>query len=123
MGVPVETLQATIDRYNELVELGVDEDFGKRSELLHPISQPPFYAVKFTPDAQMAFCALTGLWSDSEARVYNTSLEVIPGLYACGNAQVCRFNVDYPTTYMGISHGMAMTYGYIAGKNAAAKLS
>ena len=121
MGVPPATLRATIDRYNELAERGVDEDFGKRGELLHPIAQPPFYANQFTPANQMAFCALTGFWSDEEARVYDKDLQVIPGLYACGNAQGRRFSIDYPTTYMGISHGMAMTYGYIAGMNAAAK--
>ena len=123
MGVDYETLQATIDRYNELAAKGVDEDFGKRADLLYPIEQPPFYASKNTPEGQMRFCALTGLWSDSEARVYTDDNEVLPGLYAAGNSQGCRFSVDYATTYMGASHGMAMTYGYIAGKNAAAKLS
>lgn len=32
-------------------------------------------------------------------------------------------SINHSTTYMGISAGMAMTYGYIAGMNAAAKLS
>lgn len=123
MEVDAETLKATIDRYNELAAKGVDEDFGKRADLLYPIEQPPFYASKFTPADQMRFCALTGLWSDQDARVYDNDLNVLPGLYAAGNSQGNRFNVDYATTFMGVSHSMAMTYGYIAGKNAAAKLS
>ena len=119
MEVDAETLKATIDRYNELAEKGVDEDFGKRADLLYPIAEPPFYANLNTPEQQMRFCALTGLWSDQEARVYDDDNAVIPGLYAAGNSQGCRFNVDYATTFMGVSHSMAMTYGYIAGKNAA----
>ena len=31
----------------------------------------------------------------------------------------CRFAEDYPTTIMGVSHGMAMTFGRLAGINAA----
>ncbi len=31
------TLQATVDRYNELCEKGVDEDFGKPADKMYPI--------------------------------------------------------------------------------------
>lgn len=44
MEVPADELQATLDRYNELYDLGVDEDFGKRADRLAPVRKPPFYA-------------------------------------------------------------------------------
>lgn len=43
----------------------------------------------------------------------------IPGLYATGNVQGGRFAVDYPTIVCGISHSSCLTYGRIAGTEAA----
>jgi hypothetical protein len=43
---------------------------------------------------------------------------VIPGLYVAGNVQGSRFAAEYPITLKGVSHSLAMFYGYIAGKNA-----
>jgi hypothetical protein len=42
----------------------------------------------------------------------------IPGLYLAGNVQGNRFSVEYPTTVCGISHSMALTFGYIASETA-----
>ena len=41
--MPLETLQATIDRYNELAAAGLDTDFGKPASRLFPIDTPPYY--------------------------------------------------------------------------------
>ena len=43
---------------------------------------------------------------------------VIPGLYVAGNIQGNRFATEYPIGLKGVSHSMAMYYGYVAGKNA-----
>lgn len=123
MGVPADVFTATIDRYNELADAGFDADFGKDARYLNPVKKPPFYASKFSADTELCFVALNGLCSNSEAQVLDENRRPIPGLYVCGNSQGSRFSADYPVTYMGISHGMAMTYGYIAGMNAAARLS
>jgi fumarate reductase flavoprotein subunit len=45
--------------------------------------------------------------------------EVIPGIYLAGNTMGNRFAVDYPTMCPGLSHGMAIYLGRIAGMNAA----
>ena len=124
-GLPLETLQATIDRYNELAAAGFDADFGKPAKRLFPIEQPPFYVKKFKTDgvgmdAETVFTSLNGLKSNSEAQVLRADGTPVPNLYCCGNCQGSRFAFDYPVTYMGVSHGLAMTYGYIAGMNAAA---
>ena len=123
MGVPAEAFVATIERYNELADAGFDADFGKDARYLNPVKQPPFYASRFSADTELCFVALNGLCSNSEAQVLDEDRKPIPGLYVCGNSQGSRFSADYPVTYMGISHGMAMVYGYIAGMNAAARLS
>lgn len=35
-----------------------------------------------------------------------------------GNVQGNRFATEYPIGLKGVSHSMAMYYGYVAGKNA-----
>ena len=35
-----------------------------------------------------------------------------------GNVQGDRFSHEYPITLKGVSHSLAMYYGYVAGKNA-----
>ena len=52
--------------------------------------------------------------------MYNTEREVISGLYVAGAPQGGRFNVQYPISLKGLSAGMCMVFGKIAGENAAA---
>ena len=63
---------------------------------------------------------LGGLESDSDCHVYNTERQVISGLYVAGAPQGGRFNVQYPISLKGLSAGMCMVFGKIAGENAAA---
>ena len=117
-GMDVETAKASIERYNELAKAGEDTDFGKSSQRLFALENGPFYAAE-------CGCALTlgnlgGLESDEECHVYNTDREIIKGLYVCGAPQGGRFNVQYPISLKGLSSSMCVTYGKIAGENAAA---
>lgn len=117
-GMDVETAKASIERYNELARAGEDTDFFKSSQRLFALENGPFYAAE-------CGCALTlgnlgGLESDEECHVYNTDRELIPGLYAAGATQGGRFAVQYPISLKGLSCGMCMAYGKIAGENAAA---
>ena len=118
MGVPVEEFCATIERYNELAKKGVDEDFGKRADRMFAIENPPFYGYKLT-DTVLLVC-MGGLETTADFEVLDTNDDVIPGLYAVGNAQGGRFLVDYPLPCPGISHGMAMTHGMLVGRILAA---
>ena len=118
MGVPVEEFCATIERYNELAKKGVDEDFGKRTDRMFAIENPPFYGYKLT-DTVLLVC-MGGLETTVDFEVLDTNDDVIPGLYAVGNAQGGRFLVDYPLPCPGISHGMAMTHGMLVGRILAA---
>ena len=77
---PVE-LQATIDRYNEMCEKGVDEDFGRDPATMAPIEKAPFYAVSITP----TLVATTGgAKRDTDGRVLDWNENPIPGLYEAG---------------------------------------
>ena len=116
-GMDVETAKASIERYNELARAGEDTDFFKSSQRLFALENGPFYAAE-------CGCALTlgnlgGLESDEDCHVYNTDRELIPGLYAAGATQGGRFAVQYPISLKGLSCGMCMVYGKIAGENAA----
>lgn len=117
-GMDVETAKASIERYNELARAGEDTDFFKSSQRLFALENGPFYAAE-------CGCALTlgnlgGLESDEDCHVYNTDRELIPGLYAAGATQGGRFAVQYPISLKGLSCGMCMVYGKIAGENTAA---
>lgn len=112
-----ETALASIRRYNELAEAGNDEDFGKVSSRLFPLSTAPYYADQFEQALLLVICG--GLKSDEESHTLDPDGNIIPGLYVAGNVQGDRFSHEYPITLKGVSHGMAMYYGYVAGKNAA----
>ena len=115
MGVDADALKNTIDRYNKLAEAGVDEDFNKRSDRMFPIAEPPFYAYPMT-DTVLLVC-MGGLVTNTNFQVINAEDDtLIEGLYAVGNCQGGRFLVDYPLAAPGISHGMAITHGKIAGE-------
>ncbi|MDR1088493.1 MAG: FAD-binding protein [Coriobacteriales bacterium] len=112
------TALKSIQRYNELVAKGTDEDFNKLSKYLKPLESGPFYA-QLTGTALCLVVIGGGLESDKEAHVLDLERAIIPGLYAGGNIQGNRFAIKYPFKLGGASHCMAMFYGYIAGQNAA----
>ena len=115
-GLPKEAALASIARYNELCVKGDDEDFGKVATRMFPVRTGPFYACKITPAPLLA--TVSGLMSDCEAHVLDKDGLPIPGLYAAGNVQGNRFGGEDPSMFPGTSHGMALTFGRVAGRNA-----
>lgn len=99
-------LATTVERYNELVEKGTDEDFGKEG-MTAKIATPPFYAAWSTPGFHDT---TTGLRVNRKMQVMDLFGEVIPGLYCCGESSGGQ-------RIHGL--GRVITSGYIAGKNAA----
>ena len=117
LGIDPDGLKATVARYNELARLGRDDDFAKRADRMYPIEQPPFYGTKM--EGAFAFCMTHGVMADASCHALTRDRDIVKGLYVCGNTMGCRFAEDYPTTIMGVSHSMAMTFGRLAGMNAA----
>ena len=111
-----QTALDSIQRYNELAKVGYDEDFHKPASRMWAVENGPFYADKFTT-ALLLVC-IGGLESDKDCHTFDADRNVIPGLYVAGNIQGNRFATEYPIGLKGVSHSMAMYYGYVAGKNA-----
>jgi succinate dehydrogenase/fumarate reductase flavoprotein subunit len=103
----------TIEEYNQAVEAGKAQELDvPRTGQVAKIETPPFYAVPETPWVYMCF---GGVAINKDAQVLDMQQETIPGLYAtppvAGGIQ--------REIYTG-SIGCAGTFGWIAGKNAAA---
>lgn len=111
-----QTALDSIQRYNELAKAGYDEDFHKPASRMWAVENGPFYADKFTT-ALLLVC-IGGLESDEDCHTFDADRNVIPGLCVAGNIQGNRFATEYPIGLKGVSHSMAMYYGYVAGKNA-----
>jgi hypothetical protein len=113
IGVPADTLQATVDRYNELCAKGVDEDFCKNPRFLYPIDEPPYYAAKV---GAVLLEVVGGAKINTDFQCLDDQGEPIEGLYAIGNASGGgTYAVDYPINVPGNSHGKALTWGYVCG--------
>lgn len=88
-GLPAQNLVATIQRYNELVEKGEDEDFHRfgpgrpawSNEASPPIKTPPFYAMQAFPLTRKS---MGGVAIDLQCRVLDKREQPIPGLYGVG---------------------------------------
>lgn len=119
MGLPADIVQAEIDRYNELCHKGVDEDYGKVPTRLFPVENPPYYAIKF--EAAGMLVVMGGLECNSKLQPLDDQGNPIGGLFVAGNCMGGRFLVEYPVTVAGISLGTALSFGRMAGTNAAGK--
>ncbi|WP_449316254.1 FAD-dependent oxidoreductase [Rubneribacter sp.] len=117
MGLPADRVKASIERYNELCEKGVDEDFGKDARRMFPVEKPPFYGVKFDQAGMLVCCG--GIKCDLDMHALDENDQIVAGLYVTGNTGGGRFLVEYPVTVAGISLGTAITFGKLAGENAA----
>jgi len=116
MEVPVDAFVASVKRYNELVAGGEDLDYGKNSDFLTTIEKGPFYAIKRMP---LILCTVAGLDINNSLQVMDTEGEVIPGLYAAGNASGNFYSGDYPMILNSVANGRAVTFGMLAGQYAA----
>lgn len=116
MRLPVDTFKSTVDRYNELARLGKDLDFGKRADRLSPVDVPPYYAGK---SGFSLLAVMGGLNLNTSLQPLDKNWNAIPGLYLAGNTMGNLFAGDYPTMCPGLSHGMAIHFGRLAGINAA----
>jgi fumarate reductase flavoprotein subunit len=85
---------------------------------MKPVEKPPFYAMQVRNFARVT---ISGLRINEKTQVLDKEGKLIPGLYAAGNASGGFFSGTYPRNVHGVSHGRAITFGRIAGKNAAAE--
>jgi NAD(P)-dependent dehydrogenase (short-subunit alcohol dehydrogenase family) len=111
---------ATIERYNKLARKGKDEDFGKDSRLMHPITKPPYYGYVDRNDGMtLCLATLSGLVVDEYQNVLDENDDPIPGLYATGDCCGGRYALNYITPISGNGIGMPLTLGRIVGQHIA----
>lgn len=123
IGLPAETVLASINRFNDLARRGIDEDFGRGTSaydryygddsldnpVLDVIAEAPYYAVKVEPGD---LGTKGGLRCDASSRVLRGDDSVIDGLYATGNCSAAVMGTDYAGP--GATIGPAMVFGWIA---------
>jgi succinate dehydrogenase/fumarate reductase flavoprotein subunit len=129
-GIDPSGLAATVKAWNAGAEHGEDPQYQRGTTpymrlqgdpeqhpnpCVAPIAKAPFYAVKVVPGS---FGTFAGLATDEHARVLREDRSVIDGLYAVGTDSVSVFGGFYPAG--GINLGPALTFGYVAGRHAAA---
>lgn len=116
IGLDPDTLVDTIEKFNAAFDAGYDEDFGRT--LFDPnsrIDDPPYYACLRAPAVHHT---MGGVEIDPETHVYNTEGEIIPGLYAAGEV---TGGIHGGNRVGGNAVADALTFGRIAGLNAAGK--
>lgn len=112
MGIDPENMEASVNRYNDLCETGVDEDFLKGAEFLIPVKTGPFYAVRQDPSVTNT---IGGLDVDYDNAVVSKDGGIIPGLY-CVGVDACKL---YKETYNYAMSGGLVSYCLYSGLNAA----
>ncbi|MEU1938659.1 3-oxosteroid 1-dehydrogenase [Streptomyces coeruleorubidus] len=132
IGVPPAALRTTVDRFNSQARRGEDPDFHRGDSAydhyytdpsvlpnpcLAPLRLPPFHAFRIVPGD---LGTKGGMRTDARARVLRPDGSVIRGLYAAGNASAAVMGRSYAGA--GSTIGPAMTFGYIAARDAAGVL-
>ncbi len=131
IGVPAVRLRDTVDVYNLRARDGRDPAFGRGGDAYQrhlgdaarapnpcvaPLERAPFYALRVLP-ADLGMAA--GIRTDAKARVLDAKGQIIAGLCACGNDMHSVMEGAYPAP--GITLGPALTFGYLAGRDAAGR--
>ncbi len=133
IGVDAAGLVGTVERHNAYAWTGIDSEFGKGGNpydvgngdpehgpnpCIGAIETPPFCALAVEPTP---LGTSLGLSTNACAEVCDSTGNPIPGLFACGNDMHSPFGGEYPGA--GAQLGVAMTFGYIAAKQATGRPS
>ncbi len=122
-GFDATGLVATVERWNGFVQQGRDPEFERHRspvdfEAKHPsmgtIEEPPFYAL---PVYQGTLGTKGGPMTNAQGQVVSVRGDPIRGLFAAGNVMAGTSGPGYYGA--GATIGLAMTWGYICGINAA----
>jgi fumarate reductase flavoprotein subunit len=116
MGIPAETLKATVDEYNSFCDNGYDPIFNKDPKHLIPLKTPPFYAMRIVTGYMGT---IGGIKINHHMEVLDSRDDPIPGLYAAGIDVGGWEPETYNILLAGSSFGFALNSGRIAGENAA----
>lgn len=126
IGIDPDSLQETVNHYNEYAEKGEDPDWsdplqthvltGPDSVNHKPVVGPPYGAIQQWPGT---IGTNGGCRIDADARVLGNRVPVIDGLYAAGNTSAAVLGATYPGG--GTCIGSSVTMGYRAGRHVAGR--
>jgi len=119
LGLPVDNFVKTVERYNELYDKQVDEDFGKEAFRLSAMRKAPFEGIRMS--GGYFICTLDGIRIDTNMNAVDKDGNAIEGLYVAGDCSGGYFDASYPNLLAGCAAGRSITFGRLAGKIAAHK--
>ena len=115
LDIDVQETVRSVERYNELCQKGVDEDFGKDPQYLIPVQTGPFYAFRQTLECQSS---IGGIDIDPANHVVTPEGAVIPGLWAGGSdgmkLTMETYNIEVPGSFLGYCVYSGRTMGEAA---------
>lgn len=119
LGLPEDTLSATLRTFNRYAAEGRDPVFHKAAKWLKVLDEPPFAALELNfADSYFSFFTLGGLATLPTGEVLDRGGSPIPGLFAAGRA-----TSGLPRSGHGYSSGMSLAdctfFGRKAGASAA----
>jgi predicted oxidoreductase len=121
-GLPESTLAATVQEWNQAIELGADTNFHRfelsTAERPTKIQTPPFFAVQCFPLARKS---LGGVAVDKLCRVLDKQSAPIPGLYAAGELTGVG-GINGKAALEGTMLGPSILMGRVAGRDATSQL-
>ena len=117
LGLPEENLKKTVERYNELYDKQEDEDFGKEPYRLSALRTPPYEGIRLS--GGYFICTLDGIKIDTNMNALDKEGNPIEGLYVAGDCSGSYFDASYPNLLAGCAAGRSVTFGRLAGRNAA----
>ena len=121
LGIPSPALRNTVAFYNDYASKGEDPLFHKAAEYLRPLKTPPFSAVKASlGEGMFAFFTLGGLHTSPRSEVLDKEGSPIPKLFAAGRAAAGIPSLHSASYLSGLSLASCLTFGRMAGVNAAA---
>lgn len=109
----VASFVKTCERYNEIYKLGEDEDFGKPTSRLSPLTKAPFYG--FWLGASL-LTTEQGIIINGKGQALDNDGKAVDGLYMVGDCSGGMFYNNYPCLMPGIALGRTLTFGMKAAK-------
>ena len=116
LNIPPTSLALTVRRYNELCNIGADEDFGKLPHQLSSVTEPPFYGCR---TCGFLLSTVDGIRIGADMNALDESLDPIPGLYVAGNDSGGFFAGSYFNNITGCAAGRTITFARRAAKRIA----
>lgn len=112
LGLPESSVETTVDRWNELCRKKFDEDFGRPSGSMLPITEPPFFGGKVW---SVISNTQGGPVHDAEQQIIKVTGESIDRLYGAG-----EMGSAYGHLYLaGANVAECFIAGRVAGRQAA----